>query len=61
MGFLGGLVKAAVNIVTLPVAIVADVVTLGGAETTGETMENIGPTWKKPAMDLPAMTTSSNA
>jgi hypothetical protein len=42
MGFLGGLVKAAVNIVTLPVAIVADVVTLGGAETTGETMENIG-------------------
>ena len=30
MGFIGGLLKTAVEVVTLPVAVVKDVVTLGG-------------------------------
>ncbi len=31
MGLFTGLVKAAVNVVTLPIAVVADVATLGGS------------------------------
>lgn len=34
MGLLGGLFKAAVDVVTLPVAIVVDVATIGKAEAT---------------------------
>ena len=33
LGFIEGLAKAAVGVVTLPVQVVADVVTLGGALT----------------------------
>ena len=42
MGFLGGLLKAAVDVVSIPVAVVADVVTLGDAGATEKTMKHLG-------------------
>jgi hypothetical protein len=41
MGLLGGLFKAAVEVVTIPVAVVADVVTVGGAKATEKTIERL--------------------
>ncbi len=42
MGFLGGLLKAAVDVVTVPLAIVEDVVTIGEAGATEKTMKHLG-------------------
>jgi hypothetical protein len=42
MGLLGGLFKAAVDVVTLPVAAVVDVVTLGDAGASEKTLQNLG-------------------
>lgn len=41
MGLLGGLFKAVVDVVTLPVAVVADVVTLGQADITGKVIKKL--------------------
>lgn len=42
MGFLGGLFKVVVDVVTLPVAAVADVVTLGDAGASEKVLKNLG-------------------
>lgn len=41
MGLLGGLFKAAVEVVTIPGAVVADIVTLGQAGTTESTIKRL--------------------
>lgn len=42
MGFIGGLFKSAVDIVTLPVAVVVDVVTLGEAHASEKVLKHLG-------------------
>ena len=41
MGLLGGFFKAAVNVATLPVAVVVDVVTAGNAKATENVIDNL--------------------
>jgi hypothetical protein len=42
MGFIGGLFKAAVDVVSLPVAAVADIVTLGEAGASERVLKHLG-------------------
>lgn len=41
MGLLTGMLKVAVDVVTLPVAVAADVVTLGDAQATKKVSKNL--------------------
>jgi len=41
MGIFGSLLKTAVGVVTLPVAVVADVVTMSGGENTAKNLAGI--------------------
>jgi hypothetical protein len=41
MGFFSGMLKAAVDVVTLPIAVAADVVTLGQKSFTADVIEHV--------------------
>jgi len=42
MGFLGGLLKSATDVVMTPLAVVADIATLGEAGATEKVMQKLG-------------------